>query len=136
MPTKVLQHAQTRSIAIAAPPATVLAYVSNPQNLPRWAPSFAPSIIERDRQLIVRRADDSEFAICVQAGAKEGTVDIVSAIDHRRGAFTRVLPNNDGSEFVFTLLFDRSTPETAIADQMAIIDEELAAVRDACEACS
>jgi hypothetical protein len=134
MHTKALNDAQTRSVAIGAPPAAVLEYLADPQNLPRWAPGFAPSIVERDGQLIVRQADDNELVICLEVGAEAGTVDIVSAADRRRGAFTRVIPNADGSELLFTLLFDPSNPSNAVAAQMEIVDAELVRVRNACEA--
>jgi hypothetical protein len=130
---KSLQHAHTRSIAVAASPATVLAYLSDYRNLPHWAPSFAPSIRERDGQLLVRREDGGEFAIRLEVSTERGTVDIVSAVDPRRGAFTRVIPNGEGSEYVFTLFFDPSTEPEAIAAQMMVVDDELAAVRDVCE---
>jgi hypothetical protein len=50
-----------------------------------------------------------------------------------RGLFARVLPNGDGSEVVFTLLFAPDTPEDAVAAQMLTLETELAAVRNACE---
>ena len=128
-----LQHAHTRSIAVAASPVTMLAYLSEHRNLPDWAPRFAPSISERGGQLLVRRDDASEFAIRLEVSAERGTVDIVSALDPRRGAFTRVIPNGEGSEYLFTLLFDPSTEPEVVAAQMTVVEDELAAVRDACE---
>ena len=130
---KPLQHAHSRSIAVAASPATMLAYLSDHRNLPDWAPRFAPSISERGGQLLVRRDDGGEFAIRLEVSAERGTVDIVSALDPRRGAFTRVIPNGEGSEYVFTLFFDASTEPGVVAAQMTVVDDELTAVRDACE---
>ncbi len=127
-----LQQAHTRSIAIDAGPETVVAFVSDPDNLPRWAPAFAPAITRRDGQLLVRRHDGGEFAIVVEVDRRGGTVDFVAAEDHSRGAFTRVLPNGDGSEYALTLFFDPATQPGAVARQLAVVDDELAAVRDAC----
>ena len=60
-----------------------------------------------------------------------GTVDLLSTQDARRGAFTRVVPSQEGSAYVFTLHFEDDTPETAVARQMATVEEELRAVRAA-----
>jgi hypothetical protein len=50
-----------------------------------------------------------------------------------RCAFSRVLPNGDGSEYLFTLLFAPDVDETAVEAQMAVVDQELEAVRALCE---
>jgi hypothetical protein len=55
----------------------------------------------------------------------------LSTQDARRGAFTRVVPSQEGSAYVFTLHFEDDTPETAVARQMATVEEELRAVRAA-----
>lgn len=133
MPTIALQHSQTRSIAIAASPNAVLDVVANPLNLPRWAPRFAPAI-RSDKQLWVINRDGEEIYIRVRVNREHGTVDLLAANQSTRGAFTRVVPNGPGSEYLFTLFFPDGTEETAIRDQMAIVDGELRAVRELCEA--
>jgi hypothetical protein len=128
----ILSHSHTRSISIAADPANVLAFLAEPQNLPRWAPAFARSVTERDSQLLVDTGQ-GELAISLSVSRERGTVDVLSAAEPRMGAFSRVLPNGDGSEYLFTLLFAPDADETAVEAQMAVVDQELEAVRALCE---
>jgi hypothetical protein len=58
----------------------------------------------------------------------------VAADDPRRGAFARVLPNGDSSEFLFTLFFPDGMGEDAVAAQMAVVEDELRSVRGLCQA--
>lgn len=64
---------------------------------------------------------------------EHGTVDLLAADQPTRGAFTRVVPNGQGSEYLLTLFFPDGTEQTAVCDQMAIVDDELNAVRELCE---
>jgi hypothetical protein len=132
MPTTSLKHSRTRSIAIAADPAEVLDFLADPHNLPRWAPAFARSVTERDGQLLVDTGQ-GELAISMPVSREPGTVDLVSTAEPRVGAFSRVLPNGDGSEYLFTLFFAPDVDEGAVEAQMAVVDQELEAVRALCE---
>ena len=123
----------TRSIAIAAPPAVVHAYVADATRLPEWAPAFASAVRPEDDHWIVTQGD-AEFPIALVADPDTGTADIVSHADRRRGAFTRVVPNGDGSDYSFTLLFPADADEGVVDAQMATVETELAAVRAVCEA--
>ena len=123
---------ESRSITIAAPPATVFGYVADPRNLPVWAPAFASAVRPDGDQWIVTN-DAGEFPIVVRASAEHGTVDLVSAADRDRGAFSRVLRNGDGAEYQFTLFFPDGTDEAAVEEQMATVEGELEAVRAGCE---
>jgi hypothetical protein len=121
-----------RSLGIAAAPAEVHAYLAEAGNLPAWAPGFASRVSRSGASWLVSR-DGAEFTIDVLVEPRSGTVDFVAAGDHARGLFTRVLPNGEGSEVVFTLMFAPDTPEGAITAQMLTLETELAAVRNACE---
>jgi uncharacterized protein YndB with AHSA1/START domain len=121
-----------RSLAIAAAPAAVYAYLSDASNLPAWAPGFAPRVRPQGARWLVGRGD-LEFTIEVLAEPRSRTVDFVAPGDHARGLFARVLPNGDGSELVFAITFTPDTPEEVVAAQMLTLETELAAVRDACE---
>jgi uncharacterized protein YndB with AHSA1/START domain len=125
-------QAETRSISIAAPPATVLDYVGDPRRLPEWAPAFARGVREDGDQWLID-SGDGELRILVRVSAEHGTVDLLSADDPTRGAFTRVVHNHGGSEYLFTLFFPEGTPQDAIARQMATVEAELETVRSACE---
>jgi uncharacterized protein YndB with AHSA1/START domain len=123
---------ETRSIAVAAPPATVFAYIADARNLPDWAPAFATAVRpEGDRWIVT--GGGAEFPIVVRASAEHGTVDFLAAEEATRGAFSRVLPHGDGAAYQFTLLFPEGTEEEAVERQMAIVEEELEAVRADCE---
>jgi uncharacterized protein YndB with AHSA1/START domain len=121
---------ESRSIAIAAPPEAVFAYVADPRNLPAWAPAFATAVRPDGDDWLVTQGD-AELRVAVRTSAEHGTVDLLSTQDARRGAFTRVVPSHEGSAYVFTLHFEDDTPETAVARQMATVEEELRAVRAA-----
>jgi len=76
---------------------------------------------------------NGELEIDVRTSREAGTVDIVSARDPRRGVFTRVIGNGEGSEYLFTQLFPEGTSDDEIAGQVAVVDQELRTVRDVCE---
>lgn len=128
----ILSHSHTRSVSIAADPGEVLAFLADPHNLPRWAPSFARSVTERDGQLLVDTGQ-GDLPISLSVSQEQGTVDVLSVANPRVGAFSRVLPNGDGSEYLFTMLFAPDADAAAVDAQMAVVDEELQAVRALCE---
>ena len=127
-----LKRAEMRSLGIAAVPTAVHAYLSDGSNLPAWAPGFAPHVHAGAGSWVVNRGG-VEFTLDVLADSRSGTVDFVAASDHARGLYARVLPNGDGSELMFAIMFAPDTPEDVIAAQMLTLETELGAVRDACE---
>lgn len=126
-------RAETRTISIDAPPHAVLAFVSDPHNLPRWAPAFARTVRPDGDDWIVD-SGEAEARITVRVSPEHGTVDLLAAADHDRGAFSRIVPNGAGSEYLFTLFFADDTDEATVERQMAVVEEELRTVRGQCEA--
>ena len=133
MHTRSLGRAETRSISIAAPPETVLELLSDARRLPEWAPAFAAAVEPAGRDWLID-SGAGLLRIRVRASREYGTVDLLRPDDQSRGARMRVLNNQDGSEFLFTLVFPEGTDDTAITLQMATIETELRTVRDLCEA--
>jgi Polyketide cyclase / dehydrase and lipid transport len=126
-------RAETRSISIAASPEAVLDVVGDARRLPEWAPRFARAVQpDGDDWLIDTGA--GELRIRLRVARELGTVDILRPGGPPRGAFTRVVPNEAGSEYLFTLLFPAGTDEAAIAKQMATVEGELQTVRELSEA--
>lgn len=124
--------ALTQSISIAAPPQDVFELVADPYALPRWAPGFARTVRPDGDHWIIEN-DQGETRMTVRASRDHGTVDLLSAEDPRQGAFTRVLPNGEGSEYQFTLLLPAELADEAVAQQLTIVESELQAVRTLCE---
>jgi uncharacterized protein YndB with AHSA1/START domain len=121
-------RSETRQISIDAPPGAVLDLVGDARTLPRWAPDFATSVRPDGEHWVI----NDQAAIDVVVDRTRGTVDIVSVEDPRRGAFTRVVPNASGSEYLFTLFFPDGTPEDAVTRQMATVERELRTIRGLC----
>lgn len=135
MHTNRADRAETRSIAIAAPPERVLEIVGDARRLPDWAPEFARSVRpDGDGDDWIVDNGSAEFPIRLRVAAELGTVDILGRTDPLRGAFARVIPNGAGSEFLFTLVFPSATDPAAVAAQMDTIDAELDIVRALSEA--
>jgi hypothetical protein len=70
----------------------------------------------------------------VQVSPEHGTVDLLRPKDPSRGARMRVLNNEDGSAFLFTLVFPAGANEESITQQMTTVEAELRTVRALCEA--
>ncbi|WP_329056073.1 SRPBCC family protein [Amycolatopsis sp. NBC_01488] len=123
-------RAETRTISVSAPPATVFDYLSDGRHLPEWAPGFAPAI-EHEHGDVWRIPGEGEPRRVVVRTAKDhGVVDFVSADAPNRGLFTRVVPNLTGAELIFSLFFPGGADPAAVDAQMAVVDEELEAVRE------
>ncbi|OXM66172.1 MULTISPECIES: SRPBCC family protein [Amycolatopsis] len=105
----------TESISIAAAPQTVFDLVSDPGQLPKWAPGVDATRVN------------------VRASREHGTVDFFAADNPDAGVYTRVLPNGPGAEYQFTMFFPDGTPETAVAEQASVVRGELETVRALCE---
>lgn len=133
MQINVPDRTETRTIAIAAPPEVVLSVVGDARRLPEWAPGFAHAVRPDGEGWIVDNGD-AEFPIRLRVAAEFGTVDILAPTEPPRGAFTRVIPSGEGSEFLFSLSFPQGTEEAAIAAQMQTVEAELRTVRTLSEA--
>ncbi len=132
MHTTTALRAETRTVSINAPPGSVFELVADPRSLPRWAPAFARGV-RPDGDDWVIDTGEGDLRITVRVSREHGTVDLLVAKNPDRGAFSRVVPNGGGSEYLFTLFFPDGTDEIAIARQMAIVEGELQAVRTLCE---
>jgi uncharacterized protein YndB with AHSA1/START domain len=129
-----MNQAETRSIAISAPPRAVFELLADGARLPEWAPGFAPEVEAKGEDgLWLVGSGEGQFKIRIRTSIEAGTVDFLSAADERLGAFSRVIPNGEGSEFLFTLQFPPGTDSEAIEAQMRVVKEELEAVRSLAE---
>ncbi|MEC3979171.1 SRPBCC family protein [Amycolatopsis sp. H20-H5] len=127
-------RAVTRAVSIAAPRPLVFAVVADPTTLPRYAPGFAKSVTPDGDAWIAETARGAlRLEALLDAGA--GTVDLrLTAADGGESTvFTRVVPNGAQSEFVFTLLLPDSASDTAVAEQGAIVEQELTLLKALCE---
>ncbi|GAB3159908.1 SRPBCC family protein [Amycolatopsis stemonae] len=126
-------RAETRSISVATSPEQVFDYLADPRHVPEWAPGFA-SAIEHDHDEIWRvHTEAGPRQVVVKAAKAHGVVDVVSADAPNLGLFTRVVPNLTGAELIFSLFFPADTDPAAVDAQMAVVDQELRAVRERVE---
>jgi carbon monoxide dehydrogenase subunit G len=102
------------SISINHPAEKVYEFVSNPENLPRWAAGLSGSIQNIKGEWIAQSPMGKikiKFADKNSAGVLDHDVTLPSG--ERVNNPMRVVPNNDGSEVVFTLY-----QRTGITDEM------------------
>lgn len=133
MHTITLGRAETRSISIAAPPKTVLELLGDARRLPEWAPAFAVAVEPAGEDWLIDTGA-GRLRLRLRVSPEHGTADLLRPNDPGRGARMRVLSNEEGSEFLFTLVFPVAADDTSIAQQMTIVEAELRTVRDLCEA--
>ncbi len=126
----------TQSITIEAPPQAVLDLVAEPLQLPRWAPDFASEIRPDGEAWIVGSGAD-ELRVNIRISRELGTVDFLAAglpPGVEIGAFSRVIANGAGSEYLFTQFFPDDMDDADIARRTATVAGELETVRRLCGA--
>lgn len=122
-----------QGIEIAAPRATVFAFVSNPNNLPRWAHAFAS--VDGGRARLATPAGEVEIALHTVADSRSGTIDWrMEFPDGTVGvAQSRVSETTRGTSIYSFVLHAPPVPlehlEGALEAQMKTLREELATLK-------
>jgi Polyketide cyclase / dehydrase and lipid transport len=127
-----MRISETASISIEAPPDAVLDLVGDPLALPRWAPAFAPAVRPGDDGTWIVDSGEGELHIRVRVSRELGTVDFLAA-GRDVGAFSRVVANGSGSEYLFTQFYEADETHAGAAGRRAVVAAELETVRALCE---
>jgi len=117
---------RTISIFIAAPPARVYAYASNPEHLPLWVPSFCRSVELVDGEWVVQSPAGRvvfSFVPRNDLGVLDHTVALPSGMKLTNPM--RVIPNGDGSEVLFTLFQHDGMSEQQFREDARLVLSDL-----------
>jgi uncharacterized protein YndB with AHSA1/START domain len=127
----ITTRSDTRSIAIDAPREHVFAFVADPENLPRWAVGFCRSIRRDEAGRWIVSTGQGELPVRYETNEQAGTVDfhLTTAPDTELAAFSRVVANGDGAEYVFTQFQHPGMSDDAFEAQVRALGEELHVLR-------
>ena len=139
LPMPTLRRARTLSVGIAAPFSTVYAFVSDARSLPEWAHGLgaSPRPLGDNRWELATAAGpvDVEFAAPNTFGVVDHVVTPTSG-----GAPVdvpmRVLKNGEGSEVLFTLFQQPGMTDEQFAQDAALVDADLARLKQRLERAS
>lgn len=122
-----MQAVQHIGIYIASPPDEVYAFASNPENLPRWAAGLARSELVQDGEEWVAMAPFGKVRVKFSPPNAFGVMDHDVTLESGLTVHNpmRVLPNGEGSEFVFTLFRRPGMSDEEFASDRAAIEEDL-----------
>jgi hypothetical protein len=131
-PTPSVLRTATRAVSIDADPALVYAFVADPANLPTWAVGFCQAIrrdAESDRWIATTAHGDMPIRYVTTNSA--GTIDFHFSPSPgvEIAAFSRVIPNGNGAEYVFTQLQSAGMPDDVFEAQTHALSEELQVLR-------
>lgn len=123
-------RSDTKSISINAKADKVVAFLAEPQNLPRWAVGFAQSV-RRDGDRWVVKTGAGEMSIRIVAEPRLGVVDFfMSPAPGIEGlAASRVVSNGEGVEYVFTQFQGPGMPDEAFKQSIQALAHELTVLK-------
>jgi hypothetical protein len=108
-------------------PQDVYAFASNPENLPIWAAGLASSEVKKDGDLWVADAPFGKVKVrFVQVnafGVMDHDVELDSGVVVHNPM--RVVPNGNGSEFIFTLLRQPGMSEEQFGEDAQAVEKDL-----------
>lgn len=123
------------SIYIHRVPDKVYAFACKPENLPRWAAGLASSEVKRDGAAWVADAPFGKVRIKFTEPNSFGVMDHDVELDS--GAVVhnpmRVVPNGDGSEFIFTLLRQPGMSDEQFATDARAVHTDLRTLKEILE---
>lgn len=130
-----MHEVQHINVSIARRPADVYEFASDPRNLPRWAAGLARSEVRRAGdewvadapfgKVRVRFAQRNSFGVMDHAVTLESGVSVHNPM--------RVVPNGEGSEFVFTLIRRPGMSDGQFAQDKAAVENDLKTLKDLLE---
>lgn len=123
------------SISIARPPAEVYAFAGNPRNLPRWAAGLARSEVRRDGDAWVADGPFGKVRIQFVGENELGVLDHDVTLESGETVHNpmRVVPNGEGSEFIFTLIRRPGMSDEQFAEDREAVEKDLRTLKDLLE---
>jgi hypothetical protein len=120
-------RSDTKTATVPASLAAAFAFLANPENLPRWAVGFARGI-RRDGDAWIVATGHGEVPIRYVTDAERGVIDfhLSPAPGVEAVAYSRLIPNGDGVEYVFTQFQTPGMPDEVFEGQQQALAEELA----------
>jgi len=121
-----LLKSRTVSVAINCDPATVYEFVSNPENLPKWAKMFCRSIKKSNGGWIVetpqgpvnvRFSKRNDFGVLDHYVSSAPGVEVFVPM--------RVVANGSGSEVIFTLFQPAGMSDEKFAEDIGWVKQDL-----------
>ena len=123
------------SVYIERTPADVYEFASNPENLPLWAAGLAQSKVSRDGDEWMADAPFGSvrigFASRNSFGVMDHDVELGSGVVVHNPM--RVVPNDSGSEFIFTLLRRSGMTRDQFQEDKRAVETDLKKLKDILE---
>lgn len=123
------------SIYIDCVPSDVYEFASNPENLPRWAAGLARSEVKRVGDSWVAEAPFGTVKIRFAERNSLGVMDHDVELDPGVVVHNpmRVVPNGDGSEFIFTLIRQPDMSDEQFAEDAGAVEKDLRTLKELLE---
>lgn len=123
-------RSDTQTVTIKATPETVLNFIADGANLPRWAIGFAKAATPKGGAWVVTTGQ-GEVLTTIEVDGAVGTVDFHMDMGDagKAVAFARVLPNETGSEFLFTQFQGPAVVDDIFEQLVATVGHELTVLK-------
>jgi hypothetical protein len=120
-------ESRTLSVSINRHPDEVYPFVSNPDNLPQWAPAFCKSVRKAGAEWIVETADGPVKIRFVETNAfRVADHYVIPTPDSEIYVPMRVLPNgSSGSELLLTLFRQPNMSEQEFRRDIEMVTRDL-----------
>ncbi len=127
-------QSKTISVSIAAAPQAVYAFAANPENLPRWVPSFCKSVKKINNDWVVESPMGPAIFRFVESnslGVLDHVVKLASGVEVYSPM--RVIPNGDGCEVIFTLFRTADMTDEQYAADARLVESDLRRLKEIIE---
>lgn len=130
-----MNDVQHISVSINRRPSDVYEFASDPRNLPRWAAGLTRSDVKKEGDEWVADSPVGKvkirFAKKNPYGVLDHDVTLESGVTVRNPM--RVVPNGDGSEFIFTLIRQPGMSDEQFAEDKATVEKDLRTLKELLE---
>lgn len=130
-----MRDVQHISVFINRQPTDVYEFASNPRNLPRWAAGLAQSEVRQEGDEWIADAPFGKvrvkFAQNNSLGVMDHDVRLESGVSIHNPM--RVIPNGEGSEFIFTLIRRPRMSDEKFTEDKAAVEKDLRTLKNLLE---
>lgn len=125
----------TLSVSIDRAPVDVAAFVSDPRNLPQWAGGLCRSARQVGDDWVIDTGE-GEVGLRFCGSVAEGVLDHVITLSPEIQVYVpmRVVPNEAGSEVLFTIFQPPAMTEFRLQQDIALVKADLLRLKQVMEA--